>query len=284
VTVIDVLTDSAYHYPIVRAALQAGKDVVCEKTMMDSAEEAAAVARAVAASDRLLFTAYMKRFFPAVQKARELLPSLGRLFSAQVRVYQAWGNYYEVDPGNPPGWIPSKYGGAVIKCAASHMLDMMLYLLGRPRSLYAHVDYIPQSDFDRKATALFEYGDGLVVSFEAATHPLKRVGFERNSWDEFVQINGVSGRLDLAFVRWDQPEHNGLLLVHYDNEIETSTEYRFAPVNPFDLELAHFCDCLARREQGRPDAVDGFNVDLLIDAMVESGRARAPIELDWRGL
>ena len=252
--------------------------------MMDNADEAAAVARAVQASDRLFFTAYMKRLLWAVAKAQELLPALGRLFSAQVRVYQAWGNYYEVEPGNPPGWVIGKYGGAVIKCAASHMLDMTLNLLGRPQRLYAVVDYIPKSEFDRKASALLEYPEGLVVSFEAAVHPLKHVGYERNSWDQSIQINGTRGRLDLYFVRWDAPEHNGALLVHYDDERETSTEHRFRAVNPFNVELAYFHDCLARREQGHPDVKDGFAVDLLMEALVESSLRRVPLDLDYRGL
>jgi predicted dehydrogenase len=284
VTVVDVLTDSRYHHPIVMAALAAGKDVVCEKTLMDNAAEATDVARTALAANRLFFTAYMKRFFPMVQKAKELLPLLGRLFSGHVRAYQKWGNYYEVAEGNPAGWVIDKYGGAVIKCAASHMIDMTLHLLGRPQSLYAHVDYIPQSSFDRKALALFEYPGGLAVTLEAATHPLERIGYERNSWDERVELNGVNGRLELYFVRWDQPENNGALLVHYDNATEAATEYRFAPVNPFDLELAHINGCLARREQSHPDVVDGFNVDVIIEAMVESGRRRAALDLDWQGL
>lgn len=284
VTVVDVLTDSRYHHPIVMAALAAGKDVVCEKTMMDNAAQATEVARAAAASGRLFFTAYMKRFFPMVQKARELLPSLGRLFSGHVRVYQKWGNYYEVAEGDPAGWVTDKYGGAVIKCAASHMLDMTLNLLGRPQSLYAHVDYIPRSSFDRKATTILEYANGLAVTLEAATHPLERIGFERNSWDERIELTGVNGRLELYFVQWDHPTNNGALLVHYDNATEAATEYRFAPVNPFDLELAYINDCLARREQGRPNVVDGFNVDVLIETMVESSQRRAAVDVDWRGL
>jgi hypothetical protein len=33
-------------------------------------------------------------FFPAVVKGKELMPHLGRIISAQVRSYQAWGNFY----------------------------------------------------------------------------------------------------------------------------------------------------------------------------------------------
>lgn len=286
VTVVSVLTTSALHREICLAALDAGKDVVCEKTMTNNADEATDVVEAVRAGGQLFFTAFMKRFFPASQKARELLPALGTLFSAQVRTYQPWGNYYDAPEAGgdvPPDWAIERYGGAVMKCAASHLIDLTLSLLGRPRSLYAHVDYVPGTDFDRKATALFEYASGLVASFEAATHPLTRIGYERNSWDEHVQINGVNGRLDLYIPMWDHPENTPALLVHYDNATETSTEYRFPAVNPFDMEVATFNDWLARREQGHPDVVDGFNVDYVIEMMAESGRRKASVTLDWRG-
>jgi predicted dehydrogenase len=283
VTVVSVLTTGRYHKEIALAALAAGKDVVCEKTLADNASEAVEIARAAQASDRLFFTAYMKRFFPASQKLRELLPSLGTLFSAQVRTYQPWGNYYDPPPvgDKPSGGAIESYGGAVMKCAASHLIDLTLSFLGRPDSLYAHVDYAPGTEFDRKATALFEYEAGLVVSFEAATHSLTRIGYERNAWDEFVQINGVNGRLDLAIVKWDEPEDNAALLVHYDNEAETATEYRFPAVNPFYREIAYFEDCLTRREQGHPDVVDGYNVDVIIETMAASSRERRSLDLDW---
>ena len=282
VTAVSVLTNSGYHREICLAALASGKDIICEKTMTNDVDEATKLVRAVQTSDRLFFTAYMKRFFPASQKLRELLPSLGQLFSAQVRTYQPWGDLYS--PGaNPPGWAIEKYGGAVMKCAASHLLDLTLSLLDRPQRLYAHVDYVPDTRFDRKATALLEYDTGLVVSFESATHPLKKIGYERNGWDEFVQINGVDGRLDLSIVMWDHPENNASLLTHYDNRTGTSTEFRFDALNSFDVEIAHFDACLEKREQGSPNVVDGFNVDYLIENMARSSREKTAIQLDWCG-
>jgi predicted dehydrogenase len=283
VTVVSVLTTGRHHKEICLAALAAGKDVVCEKTLSDNAGEAEEIARAVKASGRIFFTAYMKRFFPASQKLCDLLPALGTLFSSQVRTYQPWGNYYDPAPlgDAAPGWAIARYGGAVMKCAASHLIDLTLSFLGRPASLYAHVDYVPGTRFDRKATALFEYDSGMVVSFESATHPLARIGYERNAWDEHVQINGVNGRLDLYIVKWDEPEKNASLLVHYDNTTETATEYRFAAINPFHVEIAYIEDCLTRREQGRPDVIDGYNVDYVIETMAASSRERRSVDLDW---
>jgi predicted dehydrogenase len=168
-----------------------------------------------------------------------------------------------------------------MKCAASHLIDLTLSFLGRPDSLYAYVDYVPGTEFDRKATALFEYESGLVASFEAATHPLGGIGYERNGWDEFVQINGVNGRLDLSIVKWDEPENNATLLVHYDDATGTATEYRYPAVNPFHVEVDYFAGCLAAREQGRPDVIDGYNVDMIIEQMAAASRERKPIDLAW---
>lgn len=164
------------------------------------------------------------------------------------------------------------------------MIDMTMNLLGRPESIYAHIDYVPGSRLDRKATALFEYENGMVVNFETAVHPLKKIGYERNSWDEYIQINGVNGRLELYTVMWDHPENNAALLVHYDNERETTTEYRFDIVNPFDTEMKYFCECLEKREQGYPGVIDGFNVDVVIETMAESSEKKASLKVDWRGL
>lgn len=283
VTVVSVLTSAKFHKEICLAALAAGKDVICEKTMSNNAEEAEEIARAAKASGQLFFTSYMKRFFPAAQKAKELLPQLGRLFSAQVRAYQCWdwANFYELESGESQQWIVDNYGGAAMKCAGSHMMDMTLHLLGRPDSLYAYVDYVPQSNVDRKATALFQYPDGFVVSFETALHQLRRIGYERNSWDEKIEIHGVNGKIELYTVMWDASENNGALFVYYDNATETSTEYRFPAMDPFDAEMAQFVKWLETREQGSPNAIDGMNVDILIATMAQSSEKQAAIPIVW---
>ncbi len=284
VTVVSVLTSSRLHKDICLKAIAAGKDVICEKTMSENAEDSKEIVDRVLESEVIFLTAFMKRFFPAAGKARELIASLGTLFSARVRTFQPWGNFYDAKDEGDFKFVYENYGGAIIKCAGSHMLDMMMYLLGRPDSVYAHIDYIPGTRFDRKATALFEYKSGLTAGFEAAAHPLKRIGYEKNAWDEYIEINGVNGRLELFTVMWDHPENNGALLVHYDNEKETSTEYRFAAVNPFDIEMEYFNRCLENRGICMPSVVDGFNVDTVIDAMVESMDRKLPVMIDWKGV
>ncbi|MEK6795966.1 MAG: Gfo/Idh/MocA family oxidoreductase [Spirochaetota bacterium] len=284
VDAVAILVHSRFHKEIALAALNAGKDIICEKTMMDNADEAAEVSMKVKRSKILFFTAFMKRFFPAAQKAKEILPSLGRIFSANVRSYQPWGDLFNLETGANHEWIMKNYGGAIVKCAGSHMLDMMLWLLGRPKNVYANIDTIPGSKIDRKAAAIFEYDNGATAAFETAAHPLNKVGLERLGWDEYIEVNGTNGRLTFTSVVWDKPERHAPILTHYDNKTGTTAEYRFDIVNPFDNEMKYFHDCIEKRVQGMSDVIDGFNVDAVIGAMFDSAKGKAPVTVDWRGL
>ena len=284
VDVVSFVCAGVVHKEVAMAAIAAGKRIICEKTMTTCQEDSYEVAKAVEAAGVPFFVCYMKRFFSAEKKLKELLPSIGKIFAASVRSYQAWGNFYTPDHGWNLDAILGGYGGAVTNCAGSHILDMVLNLFGRPESLYANINYYPDTEFDRKATAIFEYRNDMTVQFETYAHPLKRIGYERNSWDEGIQITGTNGRLELYTVMWDHPENNGLLLVHYDNETETSTEYRFQPENPFLIELTYFNECLEKNLQAAPSYIDGYNVDTMLSHMYLSARNKQRVVIDWKDI
>ncbi len=284
VDVVSILASARFHKEMCIAALDAGKHVVCEKTMANNPDEAEEIARHVQKTGQLFYTTYMKRFFPAVVKAKELFPKLGRIMSAHVRSYQSWGDFFSTDDLQWATGVTKNYGGAILKCAGSHMLDMTMHFLGRPESVYGKIDYVNGTDFDRKVTAIFEYPEGITATFETMAHPLSKIGYERNSWDEKIEINGVNGRIEIFTVMWDHPENNGALLVHYDNETGTSCEYRYDAVNPFDIEVVNIVKSIEDGKQINPDVIDGFNVDNLIGAIKESDEKKANVKINWRGL
>ena len=111
VSVVIILAHTKFHKEMCLAAIEAGKNVICEKTLATNVEEAYQIAKAAQDKKVFFFTAYMKRFFPAVQKARELMTSLGVVYSACFRSYQFWGNLYE-DTADLPAhiWL-DRYGG-----------------------------------------------------------------------------------------------------------------------------------------------------------------------------
>lgn len=284
VTVVSILAPGKLHRDMCISALTAGRDVICEKTLSNSREEAQEIVNAVRKSGRLFFTAYMKRFFPALQKAKELIPSLGTIFSAHIRTYQQWGNLFDAKSGDKYQFIIDNYGGAITKCGGSHTLDLMMYLLGRPEKVFAKIIYIDKSDVDIKTSAIFEYKKPLVVNFETSTHPLDRIGYERKGWDERLEIIGTEGKLEIHTVEWGKSENNPALLIHYDNKQKMSNDYKFPAVNTFNAELEYFDRCLSEKTQGKPDVIDGFNVDSVISSIEESDRKGMAVLIDWKNL
>ena len=133
-----VATPNHAHLPVVRAAVAAGKPVLCEKPMAHTAADARAMVEAVdaAAGPVVVGTAFDQRFHPAHQRAAELVADgrLGPVAAVRI-VYGCW---------LPPEWLPPHTradapnwrvdtalagGGAAIDLAP-HGIDLAGTLLG----------------------------------------------------------------------------------------------------------------------------------------------------------
>lgn len=289
VQLVDVTTLSAIHKPICLAAIAAGKAVVCEKTLATNADDALEIVQAAEAAQTIFYTSYMKRFIPAVQQAKALLPSLGTIMSTHIRTYQCWGNLWDVPQtegffavgADGTSQLVKSYGGGILVCGGSHILDLIGFLLGRPTRLYASMRRPVGADYDVQAAALMETGNG-TVHFEALAHPLNKIGFLRDGWDERVEINGTNGRLEIYSALWDNPENKASLLVHYDGATGNAMEYRYAPESPFDRAMAFYCANIARGEQGAQSRLTGYDVDELISHVEKSARTGSAVEVQWR--
>jgi len=289
VDAVTVTSPSRFHHEMALAALAAGKGVIVEKTLTTCPEDSLEVVKAARKAGRPCFTAYMKRFFPALQKARELMPSLGRLVSVHARSWQPAGGVWTVplESGGKPSFVVENYGGGVLVCGGSHILDLLLWLCGRPVKLWATQYSRTGADHDLRHTALMSLPEsgqaaGAPISFEACWHPLRGVGYQKNGWDERLEINGLDGRLDVATVTWNNPESAPVLLVHYDNATGQAHEYRFPEANSFHLEMAYFADCLRKGVQGYPSAADGYAVDEVIAHIARSARTGEALAVTYR--
>jgi predicted dehydrogenase len=289
VNVVAVCTVSSAHKAICLEAIERGKAVICEKTLAENADDALAIVRRARERGTLFYTSYMKRFIPAVEQAKALLPSLGRIVSTHIRSYQQWGELWGVNPAAGFAHTPAsgksvvrqKYGGGILVCGGSHLLDLVGFFLGRPTRLYASMVTPPGRDYDLQAAALLETPNG-VVHYEALAHPLSRIGFLRDGWDERVEINGLKGRLEIFSSNWNEVETKASLLVHTDNAAGTATEYRYAPASPFDRAVACFCRNIEQGRQGEQSPLTGYDVDELIAHVQKSAASGQAVEVGWR--
>ena len=161
------------------------------------------------------------------------------------------------------------------------MLDLVGFFQGRPVRLYASMFQPGDRDYDLLASALIETKNG-VAHFEVVAHPLEKIGYLRDGWDERIEIIGTQGRLELYSALWDQAAWKDSYLVHYDNHSGTSTEYRFGAVSPFERAVSFYCDNIQRGEQGSQPIYTGYDVDELIAAIQRSAMEHRVVDMHWR--
>lgn len=289
VNVVFVLTHSRHHKVICLAAIEAGKAVVCEKTLAENADDAREIVAAAQARGTLFFTSFMKRFIPAAIKMRELLPACGTILSSHIRAHQPWGDcwnpaakdWFSTPADGSPSLPVKMYGGGILTMGGSHLLDLINFLLGRPSRVYAISASLPSRDHDEHTAALLETPNGR-VHLDLLAHPFSKIGFLRDGWDEQFETIGDKGTLHLYSANWNEGHLKASLLVHHDRLTGTTTEHRFDPVCPFTRAVGHYLKQIEAGEQGELPNFTGYDVDELISTLVRSARERQALDVIYR--
>ncbi|QQM31939.1 Gfo/Idh/MocA family oxidoreductase [Martelella lutilitoris] len=136
IDVIDICTPPATHKTMIVAALQAGKHVICEKPLVGSLADIDELLDAESRSSGHVMPIMQYRYNDGAQKARHIIASglAGKPLVATCEVHWLRGpDYYEKD------WRRSWSGalGGILMNHAIHANDLMFYLLGPVRSLFA---------------------------------------------------------------------------------------------------------------------------------------------------
>jgi predicted dehydrogenase len=123
-----IVTPHVHHYTQASAALEAGLDVLVEKPMVMSGDEAQALIEVRDRTNGLLVVAFQGSLSPQIREASRLLRSgvLGRAISINA---MAWQNWSALTAGT---WRqePSLSGGGFLFDTGAHMLNTVCDLLG----------------------------------------------------------------------------------------------------------------------------------------------------------
>ncbi len=130
INVVHLATPNHLHYPQAKAALLAGKHVVCEKPLATNAHESAELVK-LAAEKRLVNAInFNLRFYPLSQQARSMAQAgeLGEVFIIQGSYLQDWLQL-------PTDWnwrLETELGGTLRAVAdiGSHWLDLTTFITG----------------------------------------------------------------------------------------------------------------------------------------------------------
>lgn len=165
--IIDVCTPPMLHFPMVIAALRAGKHVICEKPLVGSLAEVDAVMEEEQRSKGKLMPVFQYRFGNGIQQAKAIIDAgiAGKPYVGTVETLWRRGpDYYSV-PWR--GKWKSELGG-VLMTHAIHPHDIFTYLMGDIKSLFGRVaTRVNAIEVEDCISASVELQSGALGSFTA---------------------------------------------------------------------------------------------------------------------
>ncbi|MEZ5665972.1 MAG: Gfo/Idh/MocA family oxidoreductase [Alphaproteobacteria bacterium] len=194
IDLIDICLPDYLHYPVAKAALEAGKNVYCEKPFTDTAAEAKELADLATRKGVVTRIGHNFPKNPAHEIARDLIRS-GEI--GDIQLFRAWMHVDVLaDPAAPFMWrcdgelAPTGAVGDI----ATHVFSLVDYLVGDIRTLTADAGVTAA---ERPYQAGFGYG---VKAGELKDAPMKAV-----TNPDFVNIlcrlkNGGRGVIDVSRV------------------------------------------------------------------------------------
>jgi predicted dehydrogenase len=312
---VHICTPNHLHLPIAKAALEAGKHVMCEKPLATSVKEARDLVALAAASGRRAGLCHNLRYYPVVQHMRRLCQTgeLGEILVVQGTYSQDW-LLYDTDWN----WRVNSSQNGPSRCMAdigSHWFDMAEHVTGlRVTSLSADLQtFHPTRRRPKAAVETFagkllrpEDYEEAAIDTEDFGAVLFRMGSRARGAMTASQVSaGRKNRLSIeiygsqASSAWDQERPDELWMGRRNapNQVLVKDPSLLDPhVRPFaDLPGGHsegyddtfkqvfrrFYASLDKPATAPeyPQFADGLRQLQILEAEMESSRARAWVEV-----
>jgi predicted dehydrogenase len=233
-----VAVPSEVHAEVGVPLLQAGVDLLVEKPVATTVEDADALIEAASENDRILMVGHVERFNPVVLQLDGLVEDL-----LHVEVTR-------MGPFSP------RVTADVVLDLMIHDLELALALAGSDVERVEGMGRRERTDSLDLATALLQFRNGVTATVTASRvgqSKIRRIELTQRA--NFVVLDLV--RQDLTIHRVDRDEFltEGGARYRQSGHIEIPfLEHRGEPLA---LELEHFLECVARRQVPRVTGVQG---------------------------
>ena len=312
VDLVDICLPDTLHYEVAKAALEAGKHVLCEKPLADTAKEARELADLAAAKGLITRVGHAFPRNPVHDLAREIITS-GEI--GEITMFKGC-QHIDVfgDPLAPFMWRAdgARAATGIVGDTGSHVFSFMEFLVGRVSSLIANnIIVTPRRPVvEGSALGADAADDGtetwaevtnpdatqLLCTFENGAHGI--VDFSRvatgRKFMQTYEIYGTRGSLAYSY-----DEMNRIRLYTNDDPVgrrgfraidvgpEHPTFAAFLPLPNLSLgynetkiiEAAEMVRSVISGEPMWPTFETGHHITQIVDACMESSRLRAWIDI-----
>ena len=269
------------HLEATKAAAEAGKGIVCTKPLARTAHEAAEMVRITREANVLAGYAETEVFSPNVMKAREMIEagSIGDVLTVRAREAHS-------GPHADHFWDAELAGGGALLDMGCHTIEAARYFFGKDVPVTeafawgATMTHADKTTGEDNAIAMIKFANGGISVTEASWSA--KGGMELRN-----EIVGTDGRLitdSTATTVWGFiTKPAGYLM----EKADADTGFVYPIVDEpraygYSEELRHFAECFRDNTPPREDFVDGYIVNVVIDACyrsMKSGRWE-PVEPD----
>ena len=243
ITGVAVVTPSHTHFKLVKAMLEAGKNVYVEKPISTVAEEARVLTELADEKGLVLMVGHLLLYHPAVNRLKMLIEegALGELVYAQSDRLNV--NYHKNDR-------------SVMWDLAPHDVSMIAYATGKePIRVISAVG----CSSDRNEIMDITH---LTIEFEGGM-----IGQISDSWITPQKHVTLMVRGTKATAVFDDTLPANKLKV-YDNFIPANTQdfpLDYLEIEPLKLECQHFVHCCENGQKARSDGENGYTVTKILE-------------------
>lgn len=205
---ISVATPNYTHFPIAKAAIEAGFNVVCDKPMTFDLAQAEELAAAVEKSGVVFALSHNYTGYPLVRQAREMILSgeLGEIQAIRSNYIQGWlRSRLEDEDQKQAAWRtdPKKSGAAgSFGDIGTHAYNLARYMTGLlPEEVSCHLKiFAPGRQLDDYGHAVIRFENGGLGTVTAS-----QISHGREN-DLFIEVDGTKGA-----IQWRQEEPNKMV-------------------------------------------------------------------------
>ncbi len=257
---IYVALPNSLHYEWTKAALLAGKNVICEKPFVPSRRQLSELITLAQQKDLFLFEGITLPFLPNYRLLKEHLSDIGRVGTIQLNYSQLSSRYEAFLRGENPNVFTLDYAGGALMDLNYYNLNFMLGLFETPQDIRYFPNLAPNG-IDLAGALVFTYTDKVGVA----------VACKDSRSENLQQIQG-----DLGYIQFRSPANtlqggfdvvlNSGKTAHYDAQ---------RVQNPLYYEMTDFADIFHKRDFARRDLLLAYNAQVI--GALESVRLGAGI-------
>ena len=277
--IVVISTWGVHHAQVSKTVASSGKvrAILVEKPISYTASECEEMIAVAKANNILLTEGYKWRYNPQHIRVKEIIESgrIGEIKSVQSTFSSPLVRFA---PTNNWRYFRERGGGAVFD-AAGYLIHLSNHLISsEPQRAYAIGSYIESVSAEMSAVISLEFSGGETALLTSSY---------QYGYCQSTAILGSCGwiRIDLPFdqrsereVEFVEKEELAAVVHVFHDNFDTEV-YQFSPVNEFDLQLGHVCECLDKDHPPLIAPELSLGNMRVIDAVYESLQTHEPVDI-----